>query len=566
MTMTAEPAKREHGWPFVGWFAAAAFFGGIIGLSLPGLMLGGLELYGVLLAAILFAALMLMPRRLSFSDSACWRLFVAALAVFAIYPSYISLQIAGLPWISPFRIMMAMLLFMWIYALRMSPVMAPRLSGYIRENRFFFGLLALFIACQFLSLPTSPQFSQALSKFLLFQLYWTFPFFAVLSLAATKNRLKLLGTLLIVFAMVQCLVGFLEARQERLLWLDYLPPGFGADSEFIQRIIQGQFRADGYRVQGSFSVSLVYAEFLVLMLPFAMFAFTDGKNALLRVAGLATAIAILPAQYLSGSRLGMVGSIIVFAMLGSLYVFRIWRADRRSMVGALMLLLLPVALGLFMALLAASPRLQSLTIGGGQHQASTDTRLDMWMLGLPKIPARPLFGYGPGLGADTLGYTNLAGVLTIDSYWLSALLEFGILGFAAFFGMIACCIVVGARSYIARSGEASGLGGPIAVALSAFIVIKLVLSQTDNHMLVFILMAMTLVVRGEQDAAAAPASIRPPPVPRRQARGIGSPSGKRGLTGPRAAHAQAAYRLRHSPDRSQPHTSVRRQREGAPPL
>jgi O-antigen ligase len=148
----------------------------------------------------------------------------------------------------------------------------------------------------------------------------------------------------------------------------------------------------------------------------------------------------------------------------------------------------------FISVFAASPRLRALTIGGGQHQASTDSRLEMWTGGFPKILERPLFGHGSGLGAETLGFTNLAGVLTIDTYWLSALLEFGVVGAGALLGMIVWVFVAGAKAYSAPAHGISRLGGPIAVSLLTFFIVKSVLSQADNHLLVFVMMAMMLIV------------------------------------------------------------------------
>lgn len=488
------------------WFVGSVALALAVGFSLPFLYEHSLELYAALIVAILAAAILQMPRVRAYDDRLGWVLFVIVLCLFGIYPQYISLQISGLPWISPMRLVMAVLLFVWLHACRTSPDMMDRIAACIRGNRPFFILLAVFVVCQLLAIPTSRDPGQAAQKFLLFQLYWTFPFFLIISVARTPERLSLLALLFIIFAAAQCLVGFLEARQERLIWLDYLPPGFGADSEVLTRIIQGTFRAEGYRVQGSFTVSLVYAEFLAVLLPFALFAFVDGRNVFLRGFGLAVAIAILPAQYLSGSRLGMVGSITVFLSIIALFVVRIWRTNKQSMIGPFLLLLLPFGFAAFALAFASSPRLRALTIGGGEHQASTDSRFEMWTMGLPRILERPLFGHGPGLGAETLGFTNLAGVLTIDTYWLSALLEFGIIGFAALFGMIGYGIYMGARSYVERRSSLAWLGGPISVALLVFAIIKLVLSQTDNHMLIFLLLGLAVLIYGAEPAMASRAA------------------------------------------------------------
>lgn len=492
------------------WLVGVLLTAVTMGLATPFLLEGALEVFAAVLLTIVVIGVLFMPRKLAFNDSSCWRLFLVSLTLFAIYPAYISIQISGLPWISPVRIALALLLLVWLYALKASRDMQARIGACIRANRAIFILLAVFVATQALSIPTSRNPGLALQKFLLFQLYWTFPFFVVLSLANTRSRLHVLGVMIVVFGAVQCAVGFLEARQERLIWLDYLPPGFGADSEVLTRIIQGTFRAEGYRVQGSFSVSLLYAEFLVLVLPFALFAFIDGRSVMLRSSGLVVALAILPAVYLSGSRLGMVGAITVFLCLALFFVFRKWREDRRSMLGPFLIMMTPFGLLAFAGLYVSSPRLRAMTLGGGEHQASTDSRIEMWWMGLPRILERPLFGHGSGLGAETLGFTNPAGILTIDSYWLSALLEFGLVGALALLAMLVWTIKAGFLAYLQPKRGINELGAPIAVALIAFLIIKLVLSQSDNHVFVFVMMAMMVAIRTDLEADAVLSHVTEP--------------------------------------------------------
>lgn len=486
------------------WIAAVVLFGLVIGLSLPAALEGSLEIYLLVFAGLLIAGLFAMHRKRVFNDRACWILFVTFLTLYSVYPHYISLRISGLPWISPIRAVLAVLFFFWLYALRQSPDLAESLKRYVRENRLFFILLGTFIAAQVLSLVTARDVGQALTKFVLFQFTWTFPFLATLALVRTEQRILTLAMLFVAYAAAQCSVGFIEARLERLVWLDLLPPGFGADSEAMLRIIQGQFRAGGYRVQGSFTVSLIYAEFLVLMLPFAAFAFIEGRRPVIRVIGLITAIAIVPAQFLSGSRLGTVGTIVVSLSLLIIYVVRLRRTNKRSMVGPLLVLMLPFALAAFAAAYVASPRLQALTIGGGAQQASTDSRFEQFRMAVPRVAERPLFGHGIGLGAEALGFRSPSGVLTIDSYALSLILELGIVGFVSLVGMIVLTMVAGIRVSLQPGDGPNYLGGAVALSLAGFLATKLVLSQVETHVLVFVMMALVLVVRRQAQSAAAP--------------------------------------------------------------
>ena len=93
-------------------------------------------------------------------------------------------------------------------------------------------------------------------------------------------------------------------------------------------------------------------------------------------------------------------------------------------------------------------------------------------------------------------------MITIDTYYLSVLLEYGIAGFIVFYGMFAIAIYeAGRRSLFARSeNEDKSFLLPITVSLIVFIVIKSVFSQQDNHPVIFMmlgaLMALTAIHRG----------------------------------------------------------------------
>src|SRR3546814_17828866 len=60
-------------------------------------------------------------------------------------------------------------------------------------------------------------------------------------------------------------------------------------------------------------------------------------------------------------------------------------------------------------------------------------------MAIPKIFSHPL-GHGIGTSAEVLGFTNPAGTLTIDSYYLVIALDYGIIGFLMFYGLFILAI------------------------------------------------------------------------------------------------------------------------------
>jgi O-antigen ligase len=130
----------------------------------------------------------------------------------------------------------------------------------------------------------------------------------------------------------------------------------------------------------------------------------------------------------------------------------------------------------------------------------------------PVILESPLFGHGPGRGAEALGFITPGGLVTIDTYVLSVVLDYGVIGFVLFFGMLFAAIILTFRLAInfkpgpgAEQREASFVL-PFCAMLAAFFMIKTVLSQEENHAILFMVYGAVIVLayraRGSQ--------IRPP--------------------------------------------------------
>ena len=146
---------------------------------------------------------------------------------------------------------------------------------------------------------------------------------------------------------------------------------------------------------------------------------------------------------------------------------------------------LPAALGLFVAALVASPRFRKSLTGGGAQQASNDAREAQWSMLDDRLISWP-FGHGVGEAGHALGYVGGGGTATVDSYVISALLDFGIAGGLAYFLFFIAVIGLGMKTLSKRTAPELGLP-PMVAGLSAFVVIKIVLSQPQFHGMTFLL-------------------------------------------------------------------------------
>ena len=92
--------------------------------------------------------------------------------------------------------------------------------------------------------------------------------------------------------------------------------------------------------------------------------------------------------------------------------------------------------------------------------------------------------------------SNAADYVTIDSYFLSVLIEYGLLGFIAYYGIFAIAIYEGSRRYLTDTtdNEDQSFLLPITASFIAFMIAKFVFSQQDNHPVVFMMLGALLAL------------------------------------------------------------------------
>ena len=101
---------------------------------------------------------------------------------------------------------------------------------------------------------------------------------------------------------------------------------------------------------------------------------------------------------------------------------------------------------------------------------------------------------------------------SIDSYVLSLLLETGIPGLVFFVGLVLLPVWYGLRNSLSDLSESGAVAGALACSFIAFATNRLVLSQRENHMLIFSLLAIVVVMNYEYARKQAPErSIYKPP-------------------------------------------------------
>ena len=138
--------------------------------------------------------------------------------------------------------------------------------------------------------------------------------------------------------------------------------------------------------------------------------------------------------------------------------------------------------------------------GGGEQQASNDSRKEQWAAMWPKLYAWPI-GHGPGQSGEALGYANSDGIITVDSYYITVLMEYGVIGFFVFYGFLVAGMYQGYKYASVSRDKDYRLLMPASIMIGMFVVVKGVLSQEDSHAMIFMVLGMVtaLVHRMKQE-------------------------------------------------------------------
>ncbi|MBV8973230.1 MAG: O-antigen ligase family protein [Sphingomonadaceae bacterium] len=496
-----EPSRLRRGVTLLLQLLLAAAYG-FAAVALPPQMVFVLMVpVGVCLLIVLW----LMPDRGVFPLKGIERCYGFVLVLTIIWPSYIAVVLPGLPWMTPTRLAMFVLSILFLYSVSTSSLLRHHLATCIRLSRPLWVCFLLWQASLFVSIPFSHDIGLTVKIVLNDLLRFTEMLFLG-CLIFSRRGVATRSIAIILFLAVLCGIdGFVENHLEMPPWANHIPSFLRIDDATLANVLGSQARsADGlYRVRGPFSVSLLFAEFLALCMPFVIHWFLTGRSLLLRLAMVPLGVFLIATILITHSRLGLVGTLVAIGTYVPLWGFRQWRAKTTSIIGPAMLIGAPLAAIGLVGLILSSHTLTTKVFGGGAQQASTEARAEQVRLAVPKILSNPI-GHGRGTSGTVIGFVNPAGYITVDNHYLTTLVDIGVLGAIGFYGVFAAGGVMGSRVYLKTKDRENELAGPLASVCAVFLVTKLVLSEENNHSLALLLLAMLLALvardRGLVDA------------------------------------------------------------------
>ncbi|PZN92533.1 MAG: hypothetical protein DCF31_15900 [Alphaproteobacteria bacterium] len=426
-----------------------------------------------------------------------------------VWPWYVAIDIAGVPWVSPQRICIAALVAVFLFNLAKSSEFRRLLSDVMAASPLTRRLFWLFVAATVISLPFSATIGFSINKFINNQIFWTMMFVVAAAVAIRAGFVQRVGQLLVIGAIIVAMLGLYEAAIQRVFWMDHLPGFLQVDPILLQTFTRSQARAgtDVYRVRGTMGVSLYYAEYLAMVFPIVLHFIVRESRFIPKMMLIAGALAVALNMYLTNARSGMIGMIMTVVIYAFFFAVRLRQRQPGSLFSSAMFYAYPLGVMILGMLILASTRLRVMTLGGGAQQASSDARKAQWAMGWPKIFSNPI-GHGAGRGWETLGYVNRGGSGTIDSYYLSLLLEYGPLGFLCFMFLFGTIAWYGFQTYRAAKSDDQDMAAPLSVALLNFMVIKSVLSSELNIPIAFMFTGFIVGLMYQQQKA----GLVPPPA------------------------------------------------------
>lgn len=450
--------------------------------------------YIYMLFPMIFAAgciLWAMPDTAGFSGKPLRILFFTFLYVMFLWPNYLAISLPGLPWITINRLVTAPLALLFLYYVSTSADLRAHIIDVCNNSKFASICLASFIVVQCLTLPFSSKLGASVNRFIDIMIQWNMVFFiGCYVFSRSGNAIRWISGYCVI-AVILPIISLFEWRKGGVLWAEHIPSFLAVGDESVQKILAGGARAATgiYRLQSVFSTSLNYAEFLALSTPFFLYFMMHARRWWLRLFCVAFIVPLFWTILKTDSRLGMIGFFVsIFATVG-VWGLRKWKQEPHGLVGPAFTMAFPFLASLFLSATLVSHRLGAIVWGNGPQSASNEGRRLQWIATWPKVFRWPL-GNGTGTASDVLNFTNLAGVPTVDSYYIVVLLEYGVLGFVLWLGFHIGFIVKGLQCHMQSRGDEAGLLAPAAIFLFAFLIIKGVLAQDDSHAAIFMVLSM----------------------------------------------------------------------------
>lgn len=487
------PAARATIFKLVGLAAVigvGAIYGKLFATLPPNLLL-------VLLAPLALMALTViwvLPDRDTAPSLAMSKMLLAFFAVSIAWPDYLALQLPGLPWISFRRLFLAPMTLTLLVCVSTSAHFRKDIKETLDAEPIMWKLLAGFVVAQLASVPMGRDIPGGFKNFVNYQLIWTAVFFASAYAFRSARNTDKFFKIFVAAAIIIGTVGIVENINVGTLWRDHIPSFLQVDMETMYGAMEPSFRYGMFRAKSVYSQALPFAEIMGLSTPLVLYFIFTAKKLWHRIAFVFADITLLHVLTLPQSRLGIIAFLISHALFIFVWSGRIWLRNRQSIGGPMITLAYPVLVLAVAGAIVSVGSLRQRVLGGADTIYSDQARRMQKLLAQRILLRDPILGHGPKQGPAALGFVGGDGALTLDNYYLWIALDYGMIGFGLFYGMILLAIHRSFMISVRGQGEDNNRALVIMTTLVSFIVVKTVLSEEDNHSLLFVLLGMTVAL------------------------------------------------------------------------
>lgn len=495
--------------PIVAWAIASIFLGLIVGLA--AVFLPPLGAFGIVaIAAVVL--LWVMPDLPLVWPSLIRKTFFVMLIADLCVPNYYAVQFGGLPWLSARRLATFALIAPFLIAIAASSDVRRRIAERVGASSLIVICVAGYLFMAVLSLFTSATPSESMTTLVEALLSWYVPFFAMIYIVRDYDDAVFILKIICCCAVFVTAMGLVEFFEHRNIFVDIFPRGM------LQQLIENNpnlamllpddanhFRNGLYRAESAFVTPLSFGEFEIIVIPIGLFFALYRRSSFEKSLGWATVFGGIIGIFCSGSRGGYIGVLFSVAVFVAVWSIRKAVDNKASLAPAIVGLTGVVSFTFLIGLILFWKRAHNIVLGGGDAAASNQGRYAQWVAGIPLIRSNPITGHGFAAGGYVINSS-------IDSYVLSVLLETGIPGLVFFVGLAVLPIWYGLRNFVSDMSESGAVAGALACSFIAFSLNRLVLSQRENHMLIFSLLAIVVIMNYEYARKQAPARVidKPP--------------------------------------------------------
>ncbi len=427
------------------------------------------------------------------------KIFFVALVAWYVWPAYLAIAVPGLPWITLSRLLDSPVALLLLISVSVSKGFRSRMASILRPTPEVVYPLVAFFVLDALSIVFSSNKGESIQKSINDQIAYTTMFFACAFIMYTPGKARAFAWTLWGTALTLTVMGLWEGKVQHVLWANHIPSFLRIQAQSVDIALSGLQRmyGGGYRVQVTIG-PIGMGEFIGIVMPFAIHLAVVEKVWLRKAALFGSLPFFMLVVMETQSRSGF----ITVAMSAPLYVlywaFTHWRrgGGKTSLMGLSVLTAYPVGfLGLIGSALFVGRVRRHILGSGGIVAASNQARVDQWRMAIPKILHQP-WGYGVGQSGRVVGYTEPSGLLTLDTFQITLLVDVGVIGFLAFFGAFVMGIFRAARDTLKLTwfDAEVALIAPACISLVNFVSTKSVFSETVNNPLGFMVLGVVVAL------------------------------------------------------------------------